>query len=319
MRYYDLRVTSAETGLELLQFGSYPGGRYDPGAPNCIFNILTYAQSTPMGNSTITVEGVPVSLLSGIEKFGFDVNGKPRTNIAFKGGMGPGLPLANPKQIGLLAGGSIFQAWGTWVGTEVSISFTLAPSPYSQANPGPIVLNWKAGSPLSSALKSTLQTAYPGWPITMNISDVVLAHDEVHAANTLTGLATYLNGITTTDVQIVANGNAIRVFDSSYRPAPKRIAFKDFVGQPAWHEPYTMQTMLVLRGDLQVGDYLQMPQDASNFPTFAQQSAAAMPSQVNYKSAMQGQFQIKALRHVGNLRQPRGNEWCTIVNAVTQN
>jgi hypothetical protein len=66
-----------------------------------------------------------------------------------------------------------------------------------------------------------------------------------------------------------------------------------------------------------MGDTLQMPQGYANLPGFVQTTANAMPSQGNYKSAMQGSFVVNAgIRHIGDLRQPNGYSWCTLINAA---
>lgn len=309
MRFYSLTITDTTSGKDTFTAGSYPNGAYDPGALNVQFNLLVYPQATPMGASTILIEGIDPSILTNAQQF-------VKQQVTFKGGMGPGLPLANPAQQGLLAQGEVFQVFANWVGSEVNLALVLIPSSYTLAAPGNIVLNWTAGTPLSTALGNTLKTAYPKAQIQMNISNIVLSHDEKHNASTLSGLATLLNDITISKVQVVINGNTIQVYDNTYKPGPKQLVFTDFVGQPMWIQPNIIQIFTVLRGDISMGDTLQMPQGYANLPGFVQTTANAQPSLNNYKSAMQGNFTVQAIRHIGNLRQPNGNAWCTVINAA---
>lgn len=313
MRYYSLSLSSS-TGstVGLPSWGSYPGGTYDPGALNILFDLFVAPAGVPFGASTIRVEGVDPAILTNARTF----TGMTATLL---GGMMPGLPLATAANNGQLVKGQIYQSYANWVGTQVDLAFVLLGSPYTQAQPGNIVLNWKAGTQLSAALQSTLQTAFPNDKISMNISpNLVLSHDEVHAAYTLDGLGALLADITPTQVQIVKNGDTIRVIDTTFKPGPKTLDFVDFIGQPAWIEPNMIQTKLTLRGDLQVGDIIQMPsQYSSGAPGFVTTFASSLPSQLNYKSAIQGQFVIQSIRHVGDLRQPRGEAWVTVVNAAS--
>ncbi|MGH7101725.1 MAG: hypothetical protein ACREFJ_04960, partial [Acetobacteraceae bacterium] len=142
-----------------------------------------------MGGSTISVDGIDPNFLRQAHNF----TGKA---IILRAGMGPGLPLANPKQAGMIVQGKVYQAFGNWQGTQITGNFVVTGGEYSFAKPGNLVLNWKAGTPLSTAITNTLQTAYPGVSIHTQIHDVKLSHDEVGAYSTVQGLATMLAGIT---------------------------------------------------------------------------------------------------------------------------
>lgn len=315
MRFYSLSIANS-SGNQILQYTNYPGGSYDPGGLNVIFDLYVYTQATPMGNSWIKVEGVPQSILSNAQQFAGTPSGP--VTLTLSGGMGAGgLPLANPAQAGLLVAGNVFQSFGTWVGTQVDITFFVQGSIYSINNPGNIVLNWTAGTQLSTALQNTLQTAYPGYKINMNISNnLVLNHDEKGAYSTLSGLAQLLEDITPTSVQITINNNVINVFDSTYQPTPKPLVFTDFIGQAQWIDQNVIQIRTVLRSDIQVGSQIKMPQGYANIPGFVQTTYNSYPSSINYTSAIKGNFWVQQVRHVGDLRAPNGNSWCTIINAV---
>ena len=154
----------------------------------------------------------------------------------------------------------------------------------------------------------------------MNIARIVQPHDEVHNASTLSGLATLINDITTSGVQIVIHGDTIQVYDNSYKPGPKQLDFLDMVGQPMWIQPQVIQVKFVMRADLQVGDVISFPQAAnsgsSGLAGFVQTAQSAVPSAQNYQSAIKGNFSVFSIRHIGDMRQPNGNSWVTVVNAT---
>jgi hypothetical protein len=329
-----LSITAPKTGASLLHFTSYPRGLtggnsgptfqgvssagvgvpflttapYDAQALNISFNAFVAQQAVPLGGSTITVDGIDPAILTNAQNYAFQT-------CTLRGGMGAGLPLANPAQAGILCQGIIMQVWANWVSAtppQLNLNFVVSPTPYTVSNPGNIVLNWRAGTPLATALTNTLQTAFPGAAIQMNIANIVLSHDEVGPFSTLTELAQTIADIAP-GVCIVINGNVIQVFDTTYATTPKQLNFLDLVGQPMWVQPDVIQITTVLRGDIQMGDTLLMPQGLSS--GFALQTQAALPSQYNYKTAMQGKFIVnQGVRHVGNFRQDSGFAWCSIFN-----
>ncbi len=201
----------------------------------------------------------------------------------------------------------------------------MVPSAYSLDNPGNIVLNWQANTPLSQALTQTLNTAYPNMTVTMNISDqLVLPNQEVHACSTLTQLAQYIQGMTKGyflgenygGVRITIQGGSIVVWDDTYRPDTVQINFSDLVGQPTWIEPNIMQAKFVMRADLQLGSIIAMPQGMQNSPGLFKTTAQSLPSSMKNQSSFQGSFRVNELRNVGMFRNPDGASWVTIANCV---
>ena len=74
-----------------------------------------------------------------------------------------------------------------------------------------------------------------------------------------------------------------------------------------------MQFKCVMRGDISIGGYVKMPKAVVTTTT------AASSSLINLKSAFEGTFQIKQIRHVGNFRQPDAESWVSTYNAGPQN
>jgi hypothetical protein len=326
MRYYDITVTPVGGTTPFRRWTSHPNGIFDPGALNVEFDIPIVGYGTPMGGQSVTVEGVPLQDLLQAYQFGpqvVDGVQQPGMMFSMKGGMQAGLPLANPTQAGIITAGQIFQSFGNWEGTEMTLDFVLNPAQYSLDLPGNIVLNWTANTLLSQALRETLSVAYPDLPLSINISDqLVQNHDEIHFCSTLDQLAQVLTEITQGNflgssypgVSITIQGGKLFVLDSTFTPNTVQLAFTDFVGQPTWIAPNVMQIKLVMRGDIQLGTTLKMPLGLQNNPGIVLTSASSMPSSLKYKSSFQGNFLVNELRQVGNYRSPDGASWVTIAN-----
>ncbi|WP_232515881.1 hypothetical protein [Burkholderia multivorans] len=309
---------SAGSSLPIRRWTSHPNGVFDPGALNIEFDIPVAAYGSPDGLASILIEGVPLGDLLQAQQFA-------GMYLVMKGGMQAGLPLANPKQAGPIVGGQIFQSFGNWEGTEMTLDLVLNPAEYTLDEPGNIVLNWTAGMTLAQALRQTLSIAYPALPITINISDqLVNASDVVHVSSTLEELAQFIIqytkgsyfGASYAGVQITIRSGQIVVYDSTYKPNTVQLAFTDFVGQPTWIAPNEMQVKLVMRADIQLNTELLMPQGMQDTPGIVLTSSASMPSSQKYRSAFQGKFFVKSLRHIGNFRALDGASWVTIANCV---
>ncbi|WP_261524796.1 hypothetical protein [Burkholderia multivorans] len=318
MRYYDITITPEGGTKPFRRWTSHPNGKFDPGALNIEFDIPVATYGTPLGGQSLLIEGVPLEDLLQAQQFA-------GMNLTMKGGMQAGLPLANPKQAGLIAAGQVWQSFGNWEGTEMTLDFVLNPALYTLDEPGNIVLNWTAGMTLAQALKQTLSVAYPTMPALINISDkLVQTHDEVHRCSTLEQLAQLLVEVTQGNflgsdyagVQITIQAGQIVVYDSTYKPNTVQLAFTDFVGQPTWIAPNVMQVKLVMRADIQLGSELLMPQGLQNTPGIVLTSSSSLPSSLKYKSAFQGKFSVIELRHIGNFRALDGASWATIANCA---
>ena len=312
MRYIDLKVINPANGKVAFYASSYPGGVYDPGALNVIFDLYTYQFATPKGGSNVTIEGVDPAILRNAQNFAVP---NAEYLIEVSGGMKAGLPLANPAQAGLLFQGLITQSYGNWAGTEINLNLVFYASSVMVSKPN-LVLNWTAGLPLSRALTNALTTAYPNAKIKMNIGNYVQAFDEKSFHGNMTQFAQHVSDITDGAVQISSGGDTIWVSDSSYKPPAIQLQFLDFIGQPTWIEKNMIQIITVLRADITPGARIQMPVGIQNQPGFVQTTAASSPSMINYQSAIKGTFKVKAVRQIGNLRQPDGTAWCTVINAA---
>ena len=316
MRYYDLTLSAPGSSTPLRQWTSYPQGRPDPNALNIMFDMPVAPYATPIGLQTITLEGVSLADLNEAQDFAGQ-------NLTLKAGMGGGLPLENKAQKGTIIQGVIFQSFGNWVGTDMTLDFVVRPGVFSHANPGNFTHNWLKGSTLGNTLQQTLAAAYQASPIPvyMNISGAwVNDFDVKHSCTTLEGLSAFVYAQTANKkngpVQItIQNGNLV-IFDATYQPSAITIDFKDLIGQPTWIDVNQMQMKTVMRSDLQVGSIIQMPQGYVGAPGGVTTTAQSMPSSQKYKSTFTQSFQINKLRHVGNFRSSDSGEWSTIFNCV---
>jgi hypothetical protein len=292
-------------------FTSLVNGLTIPGALNIELDIPVIEFATPRGAAHLKVWGV------GLKQIGqsSDLNGK---DISITAGMAKGLPLANPAQAGLVMEGTIFQAYGNWEGTNQSLEFVLYPKTGSPDDPMNLVINWKAGMPLATAIANTLQTAFPTYKQVIGINpNLVLPNDEPGYHQTLTQFAQYIKSISQNiiggnygGVSISVRNGVFYVFDGTTPTTPKEIAFTDLIGQPTWTSVATIQFACVMRADLQVDDYITLPQ--AQITTSAQSY-----SQYRNSLIFQGKFRVQSIRHVGNFRQADALSWLTIVEAYT--
>jgi len=308
LRYYTILILDG--GREMRSYTSFPGGKNDLGALDVELDLPVTVLSTPIGGGHVSIYGVSLQEISQSS----DYNGK---QIKVYGGMQAGLPLADPSQSGLLVAGTIYQAFGNWIGTDQTINFFIGPDAGSNDTPKNLVLNWKAGTNLADALTSTLKTAYPGYTVTANIKDnLIQTFDEPSYHSTLGQLADYVSSRTQamiggsyTGVKIVLKDKEFLVYDGTSPTDPKQIKFTDLIGQPTYRGPFTISVTLVMRADIFVGDHIKLPK------TLLTNTSAAL-SQYRDTSVFQGIFQVLSIRHVGRFRQPDGNSWVTIVEAT---
>jgi hypothetical protein len=309
VRYYSI-VISDSKGKEVRKYTSFVNNQTLAGALNIELDIPVIPFATPAGAAFVRVWGISLQEISqASDLFGMQVQ--------VYGGMQKGLPLANPKQSGLLVQGYIFQAFGNWVGTDQTLDLIIQGDVGSAAKPKNIVLNWAKNTPLSGALKTALSTAFPDYKQDIRISDkLVLPNDEVGYYQTVAQLAQYVEDVSKTiikdanyqGVSVLLREKTFSVFDAPTDKDPLKIQFQDLIGQPTWIESPLIQLKCVMRADLSVGDPIQLPQALVTTTPQAQ-------SQFRNRPSFQGSFQIANLRHVGNFRQPDAASWVTNIDA----
>lgn len=296
------------------------------------FDILRFGESTPQGETTITIWGISPQEMQQARQNMF---GMP---IEVRVGMSKGLPLANAGKSGLVLKGVIWQAMGNWQGTELRLDLIVTVSPVSHVDPLPLApinltLPWNKGQKLSDALFDCLRTL-GGYTFSISISDrLVNNYDNGMYCGSLSDLAVYLNTFSKSIIKdknyagveiAVVDGNEIRVYDNDFgthrakkpeesaayrRDHPIQLQFTDLIGQPTWIKYNTVSVPCVMRGDIQVGDYILMPKESRPI------IQAASYSQFRDESAFKGLFQVTLVRLLGNSRQPDANSWVTVLEA----
>lgn len=336
MRYYNIIIKNPSggrvwrpTGFEGLggdsSFTSFLNNQTLPGAWQIELDIPTAPFALPMGGARVQVWGVALQdIAQAVNLSGYD--------ISVGLGMSRGLPLATSAfddgQRGVVVQGTIFQAFGNWVGTDMTLDLVLAP-PLGPVDKRGTVANlsfdWTAGQKMSEALETTLSTAFPTYDREIKISDrLVLNYDYPSFQGTMGLLNQQLLDRSKSIIKdegylgvlINVTGKTIRVTDGSTRDGKvKAIRFQDLIGQPTWIEFNVVQLKCVMRGDLAVGDYITMP-PASGGTQIPQTNTAQSFAMFRQQSDFQGQFFVREVRHVGSYRAPSADAWCTTINAV---
>lgn len=311
MRYYRVEIGAAPSGNAGAVYTSLAGGKVDPGALQMEMDLPVYTFSAPMGNAYVRLTGVSLETVGQASDF----NGAP---IKVYGGMSAGLPLAKADQSGLLVQGTVFQAFGNWIGTDTSLELIIITNGgATQGDPVNLTIDWKKGTALGDAIKTTMGTAFPDYTVNINISqNLVLGEDEAGFYQTIEQFAAYVERVSQAilggdyrGVQITLQEKTFNVFDGTAQASPKTIDFNDLIGQPTWIGPGQIQFNCVLRADLSVGAYVKMP------PAQVGVAPAAAASPFRDKSVFQGSFQIDMVRHVGSYKQPDAQSWISTFNA----
>lgn len=338
MRYYKIVITDPKTGAVFVpkslvpslgnslnataSYTSFVNGKTLPGALKVELDVSTFDFATPTANAQICIFGVSLEEIGQAN----DLAGK---NIAVYAGMQKGLPLANPKQSGLILKGYVLYSFGNWIDTAMTLNLIVAAgnSPDgtgSAASPKNFQHSWKKGSPLSDAIKNTLSTAFPGYTADINISSkLVLTEDDPGYYEDITQYAQYVQNTSRAivggdyqGVRITLRDKVFLVFDGTTQTAPKQLLFQDLIGQPTWINPLTLQFKCVMRADIAVGDFVKMPLRDTQFTTTAE-GATPSGSSLKASSIFQGSFLVNKVRHVGSSRQPDAASWVTIFDAST--
>ena len=321
MRYYAINVTDPATNKPLLDaagqpigsFYSYALGQNVPGALNVEWDIPVTAFDRPIGAAFLRIWGVGITAVGQSTNF----NGQ---NIEIYGGMAPGLPLANPKQAGLLLKGNIYQAYGNWQGLEQTLDFQIYVPTGSPQAPLNLVFSLATGQNLQDAIQATLGVAFPESVINIAISpDLISPYDtQPSFYNSMAEFSVYIRSLSQSiinksgypGISINATYNGFQIIDGTVRQSPKQIQFTDLIGQPTWLSLSTISFKTVMRADIAFGDYVLMPQT----PQINTQESF---SQFRNKAIFQGQFFINSVRHLGHFRQRSADAWVTVFEATT--
>jgi hypothetical protein len=306
-----------------LVYTSVVNGIFNPAALLVEFDFFSYANAgLGQDGATITIHGVGLQNITQAQQF-------VGRNVQVTAGMSGGLPLENPQQAGLILNGPIFQSWANWVGTEMDLNFLVFGSAFTPSTPGLFVLNWQAGTTLQSALTTTLMAAYgKDIGLIFNLSQsYILGRNVGHNCATLGALSDLIQSTTATPgftgvtVSTPVNNTIIISDNLGTQSNPKQINFNDLIGQPTWVAQATVMVTCVMRGDIQIGSLVMLPQgiQGPGGVTISNvSSTGVLPTAPGFQTSFQGQFRVQAIRHVGNSRDTGPTAWVTMLQCAVQ-
>ena len=325
MRYYNIQLSDPDNNV-VRTWTSFKNGANDLGALDVEFDIPVTAFDTPQAGSYVRIWGIPLDDISQARSYNPI---KPKTTdgefsyytISVMAGMKKGLPLANPDQAGLLASGTVQQAFGNWIGTDMTLDLVFAAGSLNAKAVNNLTFSWPAGTSLKAMIEALLDNRFPKFKKTINISDnLTLANAEPSFYGTLPQLAAYIRQVSQAinkdpdypGVSVYLKNDEFIVTDATSGKNPKGIKFYELIGQPTWLNTATITFSTSVRADLTVGDYITLPTTLAT--TTAQSMAAYRDS-----SIFTGSYMIKSVRHVGKFRAAAAESWMTVFQAIAIN
>lgn len=304
-------------------------GQPNPNALNIEFDFPISPMHMPQGGALIRVWGLGIRCIS--QASNLNPVGTEFKTFVLRAGMSKGLPLANPAQQGVVAQGAIYQAFGNWSGTEQTLDLIVMPGVVVTNSGVPIILNWKRGTNLQSALKQVFAQAFPTYTASINISENLVApSDQMGHYPTTDSFAKHLykytrwlgakvNGSEYQGVSIIVRGNTIYASDGAGSIPPKTVAlaFQDLLGQPTWIGANTITFQTALRGDINFSDRVTFPTGVMIPYALTSPDAAYPNSPAASKSAFQGTFVCNQdIHYFANFRQSDATSWNTTYRAT---
>lgn len=305
----DITVTGSGPIKEWASYNEF--GYFNPNALMVEFDLQSVILNAPTPGSMVKIYGISLADISQAT----DLN---NMLIEIYGGMGPGLPLANPNQAGLLIKGQIIRAFGNWIGTDQSLCLMLTPSAALAAyKAGGITFEWAATQNLGDSIKAAIRTGFPASNIDMTLFDgnAAVVYDDNGAYPNLVTFALWLyRQPEYSDIEIYTDNDTIYVSNAKGRAnkgtEPIQILPTDLIGQPTWIDTVIIQITLVMRADIKIGSIIELP---TTMYTSSPTKPAPNPSNSQAIGTFQGKFLIRSVRHVGNSRSTDSMGWVTIV------
>jgi len=317
MRYYAVTISPTKqsaVSFAPITFGTLTQAKTNNGSALLIeIDIFQTWYHQPAQNGFIRLKGVPFTYINQASNFNF-------AKIQIEVGMSKGLPYANPKQAGLIIDGTIFQCFGNWQGTEVSLDLVVIPATYDPNVNLNLPFFWEKDQTLESAVRQTLSIGYTGIPINGKFSDNLIYTEDMWGFN-YKNLLSFGEAINVLSKQVLpdpdysgaciaSTSTGFLLYDNTYTPTKTtQLASTDIIGNITWIKVNMIQVKVVMRHDIEVGQYITVPK---GIPVLNIQNNY---SQYRYTYGFKGNFTVDSVRHVGNSRQPDGDSWVTIINA----
>lgn len=339
MRYYTIEITAPKSSTstsstvkssKALKFTTHPNGLQsapDMGAMHVLFDLPVTAFDSPQASFYVEIRGVDIATIS-------QASNLQGYTVKIYGGMGKGYPLAKPEQAGLLVVGSVFQAFGNWQDTNMSLNLLVQPfnTPINDENHPYLVWHWQKGQTITDAITQTFSAAMPSYKLDFSgiANNLVAGSVDVGFYPDIPSIAQVISDVTTAanpdttykGVKFFLRNGTFYFYDNGTTRTPKPIQFEDMIGQPTWIGPGKIMMQTVMRADISMNDVVTMPsfnQNGSNLTLAgygtiaATQESGIMPDR---KSLFQGNFTVTGIRHIGDSRNPDGASWVTVFNMV---
>ena len=321
MRYYEIAITPI-TGSAIFFSTLGSAGTNNGSALRVDFDIYQ-AQFHQVGlNSWLRIYGISYKQIAQIANLNPDLAANKFATIQISVGMSKGLPFAKPSQSGVIVRGIITQAFANWQGNEITLDLVISSIAGSTQNSVNIPFSWKKDTTLESAVKTSLEIAYPGTAIVGSYSkDLIYTEDQAGIYEDIEQFATYvyktsksiITSPTYQGASITVTSDGFNIADGTTpESTSKSIGFTDIIGNLTWLNVGVIQAKLVMRADLVVNQFVTFPRGTP--VTNVVNSFSQFRNNVSF----QGKFQINQIRHVGSSRQPSADNWVTIIDCIVK-
>lgn len=336
MRYYKLTLTGPNgQPLNLPSLaGSGQGdgvvsslnsdGTTNPGALNIEIDVTQYQGHLAGGDSRSYVRIWGLALADIARSYSY-AGGKSKIKI--EAGMAKGYPLADPGQQGTLVQGSIMQAFGNWMGTDMTLDLILGPDASTPTAPSDFSFHQDKDGSLASLVEGVLKKNYPDRKLSITISQDRKAPADLDGSyQTLTQFAQWLythtqtpgkdDGVILADdgttITVTENPNSSKATAGTTANA-KQIKFQDLLGQVTWYAPQQVSAKLVMRGDLVPLQLVTFPKGLISTVTAQSMPAFGGTNREQDSLGFAGTYRVIQMQHWGNYRQPDAMAWNTTI------
>lgn len=291
---------------------------WNPGALNIELDVQQWPMHQGDQKSFVRIYGLGIQDISQA----FNLNGQ---NAKLEVGMMRGYPLADSSQRGVVVEGTVYQAFGNWIGTDMTVDIIFGPNVGAPDDPKNFTFTWKQGQTLQDLVDEVMKQVFPNQTHDIRVSSQRIGtENRPGAASSLADFAGWVqentwHGLGSDDdgVYLTQNGDRVTAFESSgegITGSPTQIRFQDLLGQVTWYAPLQISAKLVMRGDLHIGQSIQFPVGLPSTVTANSLSALGGTTRLSNSIGFANTpFQIFQIQHWGNYRQPDAMSWNTTI------
>ena len=295
----------------------FPTDQFDPGALEIQFQVTQNSLTTfetGGGGAAITIRGVD---LTTAKKASSLVGKLARLEV----GMGKGLPLCCPEQVGQILEGTITAAVGNWEGADISLTLYvmpyLTPTP-DASNTGNLQFHCQRGADLITATQNALRNVAPNYEFVSRLRGQIPASQEVHGSYSTVkelcvGMRRAWMQAAGKDIAISIRSRSFVLSDLEGSNNPKKpiqIRFIDLIGQPCWEGVSGISFTCPMRGDIKVLDQVILPEGLEGFGRIAGDGSTTMLAPRN-RNLFSGTFTVLKISHLGQFRSTDGRQWAS--------